>query len=167
MLKVELLNKTHVKDHFDCGINSLNQYLIRYARQNDKKSISRTFVAVDKEKLVHGYYAISSASIECKVLPPDIAKRLPAYPIPAVLLSRLAVDLNMQGKGLGEQLLQNALKRVYLTAKQIGIKCVMVDAINENARAFYESYGFISLPGKDLKLFLPIETINRLFEFME
>lgn len=164
MLKVELLTKKHVKDHFDCGVFSLNEYLVRFARQNDRKNISRTFVAVDNNKRVFGYYSINTASIEFRELPENIAKGLPMYPIPAVRLSRLAVDLKMQGSGLGERLLINALKRIYLTGREMGIKCVIVDSIDKKARNFYTRYGFLQLPGQEFKLFLTIETINQLFE---
>ncbi len=164
MLRVELLQKSHKKDHFDCGIKSLNDYLIRYARQNDQKSISRTFVATDDEKVIQGYYSICSASINFKELPENISNQLPRYPIPAACLSRLAVNLKMQGTGLGEHLLFNALKRIYLTSNEMGIKCIIVDSINEEAKSFYESYGFINLPDQNLKLFLLIDTIKKLFE---
>ena len=164
MYIVELLEKSHKKDRFDCGIKSLNDYLTRYARQNDQKSISRTFVATNDEKIIQGYYSICSASINFEELPENISKQLPHYPVPAARLSRLAVDLKMQGTGLGERLLFNALKRIYLTSNEMGIKCVIVDSINEKANSFYESYGFINLPNQDLKLFLLIETIEKLFE---
>lgn len=161
MLRIELLHTKHNRDNFDCGVDSLNEYLVRYARQNDKKNISRTFVAVDDEKLIHGYYSISSASIRFEDLPERLSKQLPRYPVPAARLSRLAVDLQTRGTGLGERLLMNALKRIRLTANEIGIKCVIVDAIDEKAKAFYGSYGFIELPGQEQKLLLPVETINR------
>jgi N-acetylglutamate synthase-like GNAT family acetyltransferase len=163
MLKVELLKKEHLRDQFDCGVDSLNNYLLRYARQNDLKNISRTFVAVDRNKLIHGFYSINSASVECEDLPENITKQLPRYPIPAARLSRLAVDLKMQKTGLGERLLFNALKRIYLTSNEMGIKIVIVDLLDEKAKSFYESYGFAEYPGQDLKLFLSIETIIQLF----
>lgn len=163
MLRIELLNKAHIRTHFDCGVNSLNDYLYRYARQNDQKNISRTFIAVDDEKLIQGYYSICSASVNFQELPGDISNQLPRYPIPSARLSRLAVDLKTQGNGLGERLLLNALKRIYLTSNELAIKCVIVDAISEDAKSFYESYGFINLPNQDLKLFLLIETIKKLF----
>ncbi len=165
MYIIELLEKSHIRNNFDCGVKSLNDYLIRYARQNDKKSISRTFVAIDDdEKIIQGYYSICSASINFEELPENISKQLPRYPVPAARLSRLAVDLKMQGTGLGERLLFNALKRIYLTSNEMGIKCIIVDSINEKAKSFYESYGFINLPNQDLKLFLLISTIEKLFE---
>ena len=163
MLKVELLEKSHIKDQFDCGVDSLNDYLIRYARQNDLKNISRTFVTVDEKKIIHGFYSINSASVECEDLPENITKQLPRYPIPAARLSRLAVDLKMQRTGLGERLLFNALKRIYLTSNEMGIKFVIVDSFNEKAKSFYGCYGFAEYPGQDLKLFLPTETITQLF----
>jgi len=164
MLRIELLKKSHKKDRFDCGVKSLNDYLSRYARQNDQKSISRTFVAINNEKIIQGYYSICLASINFEELPENISNQLPRYPVPAARLSRLAVNLKAQGSGLGEHLLLNALKRIYLTSNEMGIKCIIVDSINEKAKSFYESYGFINLPNQDLKLFLLIDTVKKLFE---
>ena len=163
LLRVELLSGLHRRDHFDCGNISLNDYLQKFARQNDANNLCKTLVAVDNQNRIFGYYAVSAASIEFKALPKGIAKGLPRYPIPAALIGKLAIDLTVQGQGLGARLLVDALQRINSAAREMGIKVVIVDAIDQDAKAFYLHYGFLELVGHDRKLFLPIETIRRLF----
>jgi ribosomal protein S18 acetylase RimI-like enzyme len=163
MLKFEPIQKHHQRDVFDCGEPALNEFLKKFARQNDENNVAKTFVAVDTDKNVLGYYSVSAASIEFTDLPGDISERLPRYPIPAARIGRLAVDQSVQGSGIGSRLLIDALKRIYLSSDQVAIKVVLVDALNEKAQSFYEHFGFIRLSGEQFKLFLPIETVSVLF----
>lgn len=163
MFKLEPIKKHHRRDAFDCGDPSLNEFLKKFARQNDERNIAKTFVAVDAGQNVLGYYSVSAAGIEFSELPGDAAKRLPRYPIPAARIARLAVDQSVQGSGLGARLLVDALKRIYLSSDQVAVKVVLVDALNEKARSFYGHFGFIPLPDEQFKLFLPIETVSVLF----
>lgn len=160
------LEKKHNRKDFDCGNEELNNYLKRYARQNDKLSINKTFVAVkpDTPLVVDGYYTISSSAIEFHSLPEEKRKRLPAYPIPAALIGRLAVDVSCQGEGLGTELLINALWRIVQASSQIGIYAVRVDAIDERAKQFYLKHEFIPFQDNPLSLFLPIKTVKQEFE---
>ena len=160
-LEIVAIGKGHRREAFDCGEAALNDYLRRYARQNHERNLARSFVAVDAGKRVLGYYSLASAAVEFESLPPDYAKRLPRYPVPAVRIARLAVDRAMQGKGLGERLLADALKRILASAGAIGIKVVLVDAKSEGARAFYRRYGFLELADDPMTLFLPVETIGK------
>jgi predicted GNAT family N-acyltransferase len=164
MLKLEPIKKYHRRDAFDCGEPALNEFLKKFARQNDERNIAKTFVAIDTGKNVLGYYSVSAASVEFAGLPDDISERLPMYPIPAARIGRLAVDRSVQGSGLGNQLLIDALKRIYLSSEHIAVKVVLVDAVDEKARSFYEHFGFIRLPGAQLRLFLPIETVAEVFK---
>ena len=124
------LEKKHNRRDFDCGNESLNNYLRRYARQNDKSGINKTFVATkaDTPMAIDGYYTISSSVINFASVPEDLKKKLPAYPIPAALIGRFAVDSFCQGEGLGTELLVNALLRIVRASSEIGIYAVMVDA---------------------------------------
>lgn len=160
-LEIVAIGKGHRREAFDCGEAALNEYLRRYAHQNHERNLARTFVAADAGKRIHGYYSLASAAVEFESLPPDYAKRLPKYPVPAARIARLAVDRAMQGKGFGERLLADALKRILLSAGTIGIKVVLVDAKSEGARAFYRRYGFQELANDPMTLFLPIETISK------
>lgn len=110
------IDSSFQKDTFDCGVLELNEYLKQYARQNHKNGIAKTFVAIPKQenRTVAGYYSVSMSHIERESLPESQSKRLPRYPVPAMLVGKLAVDRSMQGKGLGEELLVAALKRVVI-----------------------------------------------------
>lgn len=155
---IEFLDKKHRRENFDCGEESLNDFLKKYARQNNEKGLGRTFVAVlPNETEVLGYYTLSSGSVSFEVIP----KKLPRYPIPTAHLGRLATDLKMRGQGLGELLLMDALERTVLVAAEIGIYAVELYALTENAKKFYLRYGFVSLKDDDKHLYLPIETLKQ------
>jgi len=152
--RIELLDKSHQRDAFDCGDESLNTFLRSHAGQNARRDISRTYVALPIEsEVVAGYYTLSSGSVGFENLPAEASKRLPKYPVPAAHLGRLAV---------GGVLLIDALKRVRDTADSIGIHAVTVDAINASARRFYEAHGFQCLRDDTLHLFLPMATLRKL-----
>lgn len=152
--------KHHLKQTFDCGEPSLNDFLKKYARQNDARGLGKTFVAVlPNEVEVLAFYTISTASLSFEVLP----EKLPRYPIPTAHLGRLAVDKRMQGRGLGEILLIDALEKTMLIADQIGIYAIELFALTENAKKFYLKYGFVELKDDDKHLYLPIKTIKDSF----
>lgn len=156
---VEPLRKEHQRFEFDCGIESLNLFLKNYARQNDEKGLSRTFVAVRSgNTAVHGYYSLSSGSISFEPVP----EKLPRYPIPTAHIGRLAVDRSSQGAGLGEFLLIDALRRIVNLADELGIFAVELHAINESAKNFYLKYGFIELKDDPFHVYLSVKSIKRL-----
>jgi predicted GNAT family N-acyltransferase len=164
MYRIEPIAQSHHRKGFNSGKPELDDYLQRFARQNDEKNIARTFVAITEAGDVLGYYSLSTASISFATLTEDLQKALPAYPVPAALIARLAVDRSMKGQGLGAGLLIDALHRIVRAAEEIAVKVIMVDAKDHEARSFYQHYGFIELPEQPLKLFLPIETVNTLFK---
>ena len=160
------IQKEHKRKEFDCGNRELNQYLRRYARQNDTKGINKAFVATkpDTPLVIDGYYTISSSTKDSKALPDNIAQKMPSYPIPAALIGRLAVDISCQGQGLGKELLVNALMRIVKASQEIGIYAVRVDAIDIKAKQFYLKHEFISFKDSPLSLFLPLSTIKKEFK---
>lgn len=162
-LRIEPIEKRHVRTLFACGNPALDEYLKQYARQNDAKNLSKTFVAADSTRRVFGYYSVNASRIEFDELPTDLNQRLPHYPAPAALIARLAVDATLAGQGLGARLLVDALQRISNAAKELAVKVIVVDALDDKARGFYQHFGFVELPGQELKLFVPIETVNRLF----
>ena len=125
--------------------------------------MAQVFVAIGgaPEKIA-GYYSLSAASFEKDELPPALAKRLPHYPVPAAVLGRLAINRPHQGRGLGEMLLLDAIRRVVLASRIIAVYAIIVDAKSEAARAFYERYGFRTFASEPRRLFLPLETFEKL-----
>lgn len=147
---------------FDCGIDVLNSFLQKYALQNDRKNIGKTFVCIDGDNIM-GFYTLSNAQIAFDELSPSLAKGLPKYPIPCIRIARLAVDLKYQNGGNGSFLLRDALLRIVNLSYQTGICFVIVDA-KETSKDFYEHYGFVQLNNTDLTCLLPVETIRRAIE---
>lgn len=158
---VEALSPKHRIDQFDCGRHeSLNLWLKRYALQNQSSGTSRTYV-VHRANRVVGYYAISAGSIVREQAPSRTAKGQPNQPIPIGLLGRLAVDQQEQGQGLGKALLKDALLRLDAAADILGIRAVLVHAINSQAADFYRSFDFEPCPGDDLHLVLLMKDLRK------
>lgn len=156
---IEPLSRKHQRQDFDCGEQSLDQFLKEFARQNNEKGLGRTYVIILAETTkVLGYYTISSSSIEFDSVP----ERLPKYPIPTVLIGRLAVDRSVRGHGLGELLLLDAFRRAVQIADEIGIYAIEVVALNEAARNFYKKFGFEETSADPFHLYIPMKTIRRL-----
>ena len=160
--RFEKLSRDFARADFECGIESLNVFLKRYALQNLKKNVSVTIVAVsaEKPKKILGYYSVSMAQVTFEELPEDLSKGIPRYyPVPALRIGKITVDRSTQGMGLGGELLRDALMRALDLSSEIGTCVVLVDAIDENAKRFYERYGFVALLDLPLSLVLPVETI--------
>lgn len=159
------IDKKYQRDSFDCGYPVLNDYLKKYARANHNKGIAKTFVAIPTSGRlkVDGYYTVNSSVIEYESMPDSFKRGIPAYPLPAVLIGKLAVDNPVQGQGLGREMLVNALIRAVRASQEIGIFAVRVDAIDLKAKEFYLKHEFIPFQDKKLSLFLPMETILREF----
>ena len=161
MPEVTLLERSHDRAGFDCGVAELNSFLRKTARQHGQKGISRTFVLTDGGPQILGFFTLTLCEVLPDELPPAYAARFPAHRLPAVRLARLAVSRSEQGKHYGSLLLAEAVYRTLLIAEQAGLIGLFVDAKDENARRFYERFGFMSLPDHHLQLFLPIETIRK------
>lgn len=172
-LVIEPLSSFHNRTDFNCGVLSLNNYIKKQANQDVKRRISRVFVARIPElpsKLM-GYYTLSSLSIELNSLPEKVAKKLPKHPIPTALIGRLAVSQDFQNCGVGKMLLVDAIKRTLGVSDEIAIYAMVVDAIDEQAEAFYLQFGFslLSSAGEssstrristNRRLFLPLKSKN-------
>jgi len=160
---IERLAKKHDRTNFHCGRPVLDDWLRLRAGQHQKRDLARTYVAVRPgTAAVVAYYAISSHRVHYEALPEEQAKKLPSIDVPVILLARLAVDESYQRQRLGELMLIDALRRSQHIADQIGVRAVEVDAIDENALAFYSRYGFVRLMYDPRHLFLPLQIIRRL-----
>jgi GNAT superfamily N-acetyltransferase len=163
--RVEALTREHARERFDCGEPALNEYLRRYARQNQERGIGRTYVAVPEgERRIVGFYTLSAGSVEFEDLPDTLRRRLPRYPVPVAHLGRLATCQSVRGQGLGGALVFDAILRTATVAEEIGIVAIEVWAKTDAARAFYETYGFRSLRDDRLHMYLSLETARRLID---
>jgi GNAT superfamily N-acetyltransferase len=157
----EAIARHHDRQRFDCGAPELNAYLIRYARQNHDSGGAKTFVAVPPgdEAQVLGYYSISPGAVEFARVPAALTKRLGRYDVPVYRLGRLAVRLDLQGRGLGADLLLAAGVRALSVAAKIGGVALAIDAKDDRAAGWYERFGALRLLDDPLKLILPLVTI--------
>lgn len=158
----EPIGRAHDRESFDCGVEALNIYLARYARQNHESGSARTFVvpvAADLPQLV-GYYSLSAASIQYDQTPSAIRKRLARHEVPLFRLARLAVDRRYQRSGVGGRLLARALVRCVAAAEHVGSLGLLIDAKDEGAADWYRRFGAESLPDRPLTLLLPFSTLQ-------
>jgi predicted GNAT family N-acyltransferase len=155
--------RVHVRDKFTNQHSSLQNYIRSIARQDIDRDLARCFVLVEDDKVIKGYYTLNNLSIPSSHW--DVAFRrkhkLTYQSIPCTLIGRLAMDSSMQGKGYGEILLFDSLKRAYEVSKTIASFAVVVDALDQNAKEFYKKYEFRELMDTD-RLFIPMKTIHDL-----
>jgi GNAT superfamily N-acetyltransferase len=157
----EPLGVNHDFEEFDCGIESLNVWLKKHALQAAAVGSARTFVVHDNElDRVVGYHALAAASVTHPEATPRARKGMPRHPIPAALLARLAVDTTVHGRGLGAWLLRDAMLRTLNAAESMRIRVLLVHAINEDARAFYERHGFEVSPVDEMNLQLVVKDLR-------
>jgi len=160
------ISGAHKVTDFNCGEDSLDSWLKKYALTNQELGSSRTFVTCpqDAPQRVVGYYSLTFASVQHEDTPPAVREGMPKYPIPVMLLARLAVDIDFraprQKTRLGSALLRNALIRTVRAAEEGGLRAMMVDALHEEARNFYLRFGFEPSPTHELQLFLPMARIR-------
>ena len=158
-------SKVHDRTAFSCGAAELDRYLREHASQDIKQDVARVFMAVRPETTaICGYYSLSATSFQREELPAEQARKLPRYPVPAVLLGRLAVDRDVQGSGLGEFLLMNAIYRTLLATQVMAVHAMVVVAKDAAAAKFYRKYGLIDFPNNTQRLFLPMATMRQLQE---
>lgn len=153
-----LLTKDHDRNFFDCGVPALNDYLKKFALQNQKKHAARTYVATRGNRIV-GYYSLAYGSVSLDEAPQKVKSGLPRHPVPVILLARLAVDSAEQGSGLGAALLKDALLRTIQAAEIAGLRGLLVHAKDDSAKRFYEKYGFEPSPIDAYHLFLRLSDI--------
>ena len=153
-----LLNTFHDFSSFNCGVETLNRYLKKNAIQNNQNRSTRTYVATRGSRVV-GYYSLAAGSVDKSDTPLRVNKGLGNYPVPVILLARLAVDVSEQGKRLGEGLLKDAMIRIIQAAEIVGCRAVLVHAKDATAKAFYTKYGFESSPIDELHLYMLMKDV--------
>lgn len=163
-IQIQSLQGYHDTEAFSCGNRELDRWFHQTAKQHGRKGVSRSFVAVENvniEKVI-GFYSLTVGEAETKTLPAAVAKTLPRK-IPVVLIGRLAVGADLQGRGLGGILLVDALRRTVRVASEVGIAAILVDAKDNKAAEFYQHFGFQPLPDSPTRLVLAIATASDLF----
>ena len=157
----EPIEKRHDRAAFDCGEADLNTFLVRHALQSHEKGGAKTFLAIDDgNNKILGFYSLSPASIAYERTPDVVKKGLARYEVPVFRLGRLAVDISVQGEGLGGQLLLAAGRRCLRVAAEAGGVALLIDAKNEGVADWYASYGAVPLQDAPLSLLLPFKTIH-------
>jgi GNAT superfamily N-acetyltransferase len=157
---IEKLTATHGLDGFNSGKPPLDVWLKRFARVNVQNDSAGVYVAHRRDYKVAGYYALTAGNVAREEAPKRIAHGLAAHPIGVIVLARLAVDVTEQGKGLGAALLRDALLRIEQAADTIGVRAVVVQAIDEVARTFYLRYGFAPAAIDELRLMLLMKDLR-------
>jgi GNAT superfamily N-acetyltransferase len=153
------LEKNHDVSTFDCGVEPLNEFLHRFAWQNQQNRSARSYESLRGSRVV-GFYSLAAASVRRDEATPRVAKGLANHPIPVFLIAQLAVDQNEKGRGLGAALLKDALLRSLQAADIVGCRAVVVHAKDGVAQAFYRKYGFESSPIDEFHLLLLMKDIK-------
>jgi len=151
------LTADHQTDAFKCGETSLDEWLKRRALLNQANGASRTFVAVDDNHTVMGYYALAAGAVHHQDATRSIRQNMPD-PLPAMVLARLAVDLRTQGMQLGAGLLRDAVERSLAVAQNAGVRALLVHALHDRAKQFYLYFGFQASPVHPLTLMLRLKS---------
>jgi GNAT superfamily N-acetyltransferase len=158
-LHIEKLHRTHNVEQFTCGQPELDRFLIRHALQAQQSNSSQTYVALSDSEVV-GFYTIVAGEVQHAQAPQRVVKGMSRHPIPLLVLARLAVHSNAQGRGLGSGLLLDALGRTLQVADVIGVRTLAVHAKDDQAAAFYRHFGFTPSPTDPRHLFMIIKEIR-------
>jgi predicted GNAT family N-acyltransferase len=150
--------RLHDRAAFHCGVSVLDDYLHKYAAQQNARGISTVFVLVDDAapRKILGFYTLSAAQVSVEQLSDTERKKLPRYPVPCFRMGRLARDIESRGAGLGEVLLGCAVDRCLHARSLVGAYALLVDAKDEESKSFYERYGFIPCVDAPMTLYLPL-----------
>ena len=157
----QALNAKHQLGDFDCGKPALNDWLIRHAMQAQSSGSARTCMLVEGARVV-GYFSLAAGQADAMEVPDRIRKGMGRYPIPVVILARLAVSLQDQGKGIGVGMLQEAIRRTIGIADQAGVRALLTHPIDEEASRFYRRFGFESSPIREQQLLLLLKDARKL-----
>ena len=151
------LTADHQIDAFNCGETSLDKWLKRRALLNQASGASRTFVVLDDNHTVMGYYALAAGAVHHQDATRSIRQNMPD-PLPVMVLARLAVDLRAQGIQLGAGLLRDAVERSLAVAQNAGVRALLVHALHDRAKQFYLYFGFQASPVHPLTLMLRLKS---------
>lgn len=155
------LAATHILSEFTCGEASLDEWLKRRALTNQLNGASRTFVVADQDGRIHGYYAMAAGAVSHQAATSAVRRNMPdPVPVMVMVLARLAIDHRAQGVKLGGALLQDAVHRAVTVSQNTGVRALLVHALHDRAKAFYEHYGFQASPLHPMTLMLRLHTVK-------
>lgn len=160
-LRIEKLCRDHRVEPFDCGKEPLNRFLVRFAYQAQLSGSSQTYVALANDEVV-GYYTLVFGDVAFDDAPERLRKGMARHPIPLMILARLAVAASWAEKGIGSGLLKDAMLRTLAAAEIAGLRAFAVHAKDEDARSFYQHFGFVEAPSDPLHLFLLLKDLRGL-----
>ena len=153
------LSSQHRLDEFECGESVLDEWLKRRAKINQLSGASRTFVVSDADQRVYGYYAMAAGAVSHQLATSSVRRNMPD-PVPVMVLARLGVDTHAQGIKLGGALLQDAVNRAIAVSNNAGVRAILVHAIHDRAKQFYERYGFEVSPAHPMTLMLRLTSVK-------
>lgn len=152
------LERKHPRKNFDCGDPVLNDWLVRYSIQNQKKGLSRSYVSLSKNReSIAGFYTLAFGSVRKEDSTDKVVRGAPAHPIPVLIVARLAISTEYQGIGLGRSLMRDAIIRAVSASEIAGLRAVVVDAKDDQAAAFYRHLGFTAIEHNPLFLMIPLK----------
>ncbi|GMV48593.1 GNAT family N-acetyltransferase [Nitrospirales bacterium NOB] len=161
--RIDKLHPHHAVDAFDCGQDTLNRFLQKYALHNQHSGGAQTYVGLSEQTVI-GYYALAVGSVESEQAPERVRKGLAKHAIPIMLLARLAVDLRWQKQGVGAALLKDAMLRTLQAADIAGIRAFVVHAKDQAASTFYERFDFLRSPTDPLHLLMLLKDVRKVVD---
>jgi predicted N-acetyltransferase YhbS len=161
--KIEKLRQDHAVGAFDSGNEALNRFLQNIALSSQKSGGSTTYVGLDDQTVI-GYYSLTVGSVEHEKAPERLTKGLGHFPVPIMLLARLAVDIHWQKRGVGAGLLKDAMLRTLQAASIGGIRAIVAHAKDNVAKEFYEHFNFIPLPSDPLHLAILLKDVRKIVQ---
>ena len=156
----EPLLASHRLDDFDCGKPALNDWLVRHARQAQSAGSARTFVVAEAQR-VAGFFSLTVGQVDTLEAPPRVRQGMGRYPVPVVILARLGVSVQDQGRGVGIGLLKDAIRRALMISEQAGIRALLTHPMDEEAARFYSRFGFEPSPLREVQLLLLLKDARR------
>ena len=157
---LEPLQRSHQRRRFDCGQSEVNDWLHTKALQHQDKRLSATRVLIDQDRAVAGFYTLATGQVDFGDLPSDLARKLPRRALPVAILAWLGVSVTLQGQKLGDLLLAQALRDCYEAGQTFAFVAVILDCVDDRAKAFSHRWDFAQLPGNPYRLFLSAQTLT-------
>jgi len=157
----QALGANHVLEDFDCGKPGLNEWLLRHARQAQASGSAKTFIVTEGHRLA-GYYNLAVGQIDTLEAPDRVRKGMGGYPIPVVILARLAVAMQDHGRGIGIGMLQDAIRRTVAISERAAVRALLTHPIDVDAERFYLRFGFEASAAQEKQLLLLLKDARRL-----